>query len=76
MSYSVWLDFDKPLTALIYPPPGKKPPKSSFPLGGLPDCYYETGNMNSKALKFPTKQEAQQVANLIQNATVQKDENL
>jgi hypothetical protein len=74
MSFSVWLDWNKPLTSLVYPPPGRKVPKGLIPLANLPDTYYTTGEVTSKPLAFPTRKDAQQVADLIKNASVQQDE--
>jgi len=74
MSFTVWLDFDKPLIALVYPAAGRKADKKSIPLKGLPGCYYEIGNVNSIPLKFPTRTEAKRVADLIPNAVIEKDE--
>jgi hypothetical protein len=76
MPFSVWLDFDKPLTSLAYPPGGKRVSKSLIPLGNLPGVYYEVGEQTSKPLLFPTKSEAQKVADLIKNSVIQKEENL
>jgi hypothetical protein len=69
-----WLDFDKPLTSLVYPPKGKKVDKDYIRLGTLP-CYYTVGKMSSRPLAFPTKREAEQVANLIPSSVIQKDAN-
>jgi hypothetical protein len=74
VSYSVWLDFDKPLTSLVYPPSGKKVSQDCIRLGTLP-CYYTVGEMSSRPLMFPTKREAEQVANLIPSSVIQKDAN-
>jgi hypothetical protein len=75
VSYSVWLDFDKPITSLAYPGTNKIP-KTFKPLGNLPGVFYEVGEMSSRPLMFPTKSEAEKVANLIPKAIVQKEENL
>jgi hypothetical protein len=74
MSFSIWLDWNKPLTSLCYPPPGKRVPKSYIPLGKLPDTYYTVGELGDVALPFCTKRDAEDVAKLIPNAIVQHED--
>ena len=75
MSYTVWISYDKPLTGLHFPPKNKKPSKDSVQLGTLEGIYYTVGELGSRPLAFATRNAANEVARLIPNSVIEKEEN-